>query len=89
MPNQKINIIWHDNHLDTGREISNIIHLQQPKRKKPYPDTKYIVYRYGKRLECPPYTAKEIDKRVQEQQGREGLFWYVTQGYNIKPVSRT
>lgn len=84
-PKQKINIIWYDYHEDTGREISNIIHLQQPRRCRAVHNL-YAVYRYGKRLEHEAMTAQEIDKRARERQGTKGLLWYVENGYSVKLV---
>ncbi len=84
MTNQQVDIIWFDNHEDTGREVSNIVHMQEYKRKKPYPETLYTIHRFDKRLECAPMTAKEIDKRAKEAKGSEGLAWYFENGYSVR-----
>lgn len=87
-PNQKINIIREDNSQDTGREVSNIIHMQEYRPKTIRPQSLYTIHRYDKRLECAAMTAKEIDKRAREAKGSEGLAWYISEGYSVKLAER-
>lgn len=87
LDNNVIPISWFKSHQDTIQALRKAIYKPiSTFAKQPKPQTLYAIYLNGERLQdCPPYSAKEIDKRAKEQKGKEGLLWYIENGYSVKP----